>query len=133
MSFCNVLFYPDKRRLRLDMLSVHLIRNINGSTIISYHPKMIFPTTTAAFFHQRIRLAGRLGSTDATINTEDQFSLFTGHSVYWQNIFQKSSDPTFVLLIFIWHAIYAWGEALERLYEHICHLVWFPPCILLSR
>ena len=127
MSFCNILFYPltDKRHLRLDMLSVHLIRNITGSTIISYHPKMKFPTTTAVFFHQHIQLAGGLIATNAIINTDDQFSLSTGHSVYWQNIFQKSSNPTFVLLIFIWHAIYAWGEALERLYEHICHLVWF--------
>ena len=38
-------------------------------------------------------------------------------------MFQKSRDPTFVLLTFIWHAMYAWDEALEHLYEHICTLV----------
>jgi len=47
----------------------------------------------------------------------------TGQSVYWQSIFQKTPDPTFVLLAFIWHAMYAWDEALESLYAHICTLV----------
>jgi len=42
--------------------------------------------------------------------------------VYWQSMFQKSQDPTLVLLTFIWHAMYAWDEALENLYEHICSL-----------
>jgi len=42
--------------------------------------------------------------------------------VYWQSMFQKSRDPTLVLLTFIWHAMYAWDEALENLYEHICSL-----------
>jgi len=37
-------------------------------------------------------------------------------------MFQKSSDPTFVLLTFLWHAMYAWDEALENLYTHICTL-----------
>ena len=46
-----------------------------------------------------------------------------GQSVYWQHMFQKSPDPTFVFLTFIWHALYAWDEALENLYEHICYLV----------
>ncbi len=31
--------------------------------------------------------------------------------------------PTFLLLIFVWHAMYAWDEALQHLYEHICVLV----------
>jgi hypothetical protein len=58
-----------------------------------------------------------------------EFILYTlpevgpGQSVYWQKIFQDSPDPTFVLLAFIWHAMYAWDEALEDLYAHICHLV----------
>ena len=47
----------------------------------------------------------------------------TGQSVYWQNIFQKSPDPTFIFLTFIWHALYAWDEALENLYDHICYMV----------
>jgi hypothetical protein len=38
-------------------------------------------------------------------------------------MFQKSQDPTLVLLTFIWHTMYAWDEALENLYEHICSLV----------
>jgi len=86
----------------LDLLSVHLVRNINGSTIISYHPTLNIPSTTAQFLHERIRFAGR--------------------SVYWQSMFQKSQDPTLVLLTFIWHTMYAWDEALEDLFEHICSL-----------
>ena len=38
-------------------------------------------------------------------------------------MFQKSQDPTLVLLTFIWNAIYAWDEALENLYDHIGSLV----------
>ena len=53
-------------------------------------------------------------------------STLIGQSVYWQHIFQLSPDPTFLLLIFIWHAIYAWDEALENLYSHICFLVGLP-------
>ncbi|KAF8157287.1 hypothetical protein BJ912DRAFT_1035868 [Pholiota molesta] len=94
--------YSNGRLLVLDLLAVHLIRNKNGSTIISFHPSLNLPTTTAPFLHERIR--------------------FAGQSVYWQSIFQNSPDPTFVLLTFIWHAMYAWDEALENLYDHICSL-----------
>ncbi|KAJ3779004.1 hypothetical protein FB446DRAFT_711796 [Lentinula raphanica] len=87
--------------LALDLLSVHLIRRNDGlgSTIISYHDRDE-NATSAPYLHERIR--------------------FAGQSVYWQSIFQKSPDPTFVLLTFIWHAMYAWDEALEKLYGHIC-------------
>jgi len=88
--------------LVLDLLSVHLIRNINGSTIISYYPSQNLPTAKAKFLHMRIRLVGQ--------------------SVYWKSILQKTQDPTFVLLAFMWHAMYSWDEALENLYEHICVL-----------
>lgn len=92
-----------RRTLVLDLLSVHLIRNVEGSTIISYHPSIKnHPTTEASYLHDRIR--------------------FAGQSVYWQIIFQKCPDPTFVLLTFVWHALYAWDEALQHLYNHICWL-----------
>ncbi|TFK31449.1 hypothetical protein BDQ12DRAFT_694125 [Crucibulum laeve] len=94
--------YSNNRLLVLDLLSVHLIRSNEGSTIISYHPSLNIPTTTAHYLHERIQ--------------------FAGQSVYWQSIFQQSPDPTFVLLTFLWHAMYAWDEALEHLYEHICSL-----------
>ncbi|KAG6829922.1 hypothetical protein H0H92_002945 [Tricholoma furcatifolium] len=63
---------------------------------------MDHPVTTASWLRDRIRYAGQ--------------------SVYWQTIFQNSPDPTFVLLTFVWHALYAWDEALEHLYNHICWL-----------
>lgn len=46
------------RILVLDILSVYLIRNKNGSTIISFHPSLNLPTTTASFLHERICIAG---------------------------------------------------------------------------
>lgn len=42
----------------LDLLSVHLIRNTEGSTMISYHPSLPLPTTTAKSLHRRIQLTG---------------------------------------------------------------------------
>ena len=111
----------DNRLLVLDLLSIHLIRNIHGSTIISFHPNLNLPTTTAQFLHERIRFAGKLISQLCCCSAES-FEI-SGHSVYWQSIFQKSPDPTFILLTFVWHAMYAWDEALEDIYEHICSLV----------
>lgn len=35
----------------------------------------------------------------------------------------KAKDPTFLLLIFIWQAAYAWDEALQQLNEYIVQLV----------
>jgi hypothetical protein len=117
----------------LDLLSVHLVRNINGSTIISYHPTLNIPATTAPFLHERIRFAG---ASKLIINFHSLIHS-PGQSVYWQSMFQKSQDPTLVLLTFIWHTMYAWDEALENLYEHICSLVsrvlWLMECILTCR
>ncbi|KAK7441983.1 hypothetical protein VKT23_016261 [Stygiomarasmius scandens] len=87
--------------LVIDLLSVHLIRNTEGNTLISYH-HTDKEATSAPYLHERIR--------------------FAGQSVYWQSIFQKYSDPTFLLLCFIWHAMYAWDESLEKLYSYICYL-----------
>ncbi|KJA16341.1 hypothetical protein HYPSUDRAFT_147866, partial [Hypholoma sublateritium FD-334 SS-4] len=94
--------YSNARLLVLDLLAIHFVRNKNGSTIISFHPSKSMPTTTATFLKDRIRAVGQ--------------------SVHWQSIFQRSSDPTFILLPYIWHAMYAWDEALEHLYDHICAL-----------
>ncbi|KAJ7291167.1 hypothetical protein C8J57DRAFT_1043706 [Mycena rebaudengoi] len=93
-----LFLYSSNHYLILDLLSVHLIRSTDGNTIISYHNND-HDTTSAQYLHERIRFAG---------------------NVYWQSIFQKSPDPTFVLLTFIWHAMYAWDESLELLYSHIC-------------
>ncbi|PBK90741.1 hypothetical protein ARMGADRAFT_1082467 [Armillaria gallica] len=88
--------------LVLDLLAVHLIRNVEGNTLISYHSNSDREATSAPYLQERMHYAGQ--------------------SVYWQNIFQRSPDPTFVLLIFIWVAICAWDEALEALYARICWL-----------
>ena len=41
-----------------DLLSIHLVRNVHGNTIISYHANMDLPTTKADYLHERIRFAG---------------------------------------------------------------------------
>lgn len=46
-----------------------------------------------------------------------------GGSVYWQKIFDKSQDPTFVFLAILWYALYAWDESFELLYSHVSELV----------
>lgn len=94
---------PNKVLVR-DLLSVHLIRNDTRSIIISYHGGKSGDQlyTNAAYLHGRIRYAGK--------------------SVYWQKMLKVNKDPTLVLLVFVWHAIYAWDEALGDLYVHICEL-----------
>lgn len=80
-----------------------MIRDISGSTLITYHPALEWKATTAANLHTRVYLAGQ--------------------SVYWQKIFHRSSDPTFMFLATLWYCLYAWDEAFETLWEHICLLV----------
>ncbi|KAF8623759.1 hypothetical protein AX15_006201 [Amanita polypyramis BW_CC] len=92
----------NKKELVQDLLSVHLVRNIAGSTIISFHTNIGRYSTEAKYLHERIR--------------------FAGQSVYWQKMLERTDDPTFLMLIFVWHAMYAWDEALQDLYQHICHL-----------
>ncbi|KAF8523160.1 hypothetical protein BU17DRAFT_20807, partial [Hysterangium stoloniferum] len=92
----------NKRLLITDFLAIHMFRAQQNSTIITYHPPSEWCATTAEKLHTRISLAGQ--------------------SVYWQKIFEKSPDPTLVLLSTLWYALYAWDEALETLWEYICRL-----------
>jgi len=85
----------------LDLLAIHMVRDIKGSTIISYH-HAIEGSISAEELFTRLKLVGR--------------------SVYWQIVVRKSKDPTFVFLAILWSALYAWDEALEALYEHFCWL-----------
>lgn len=78
-------------------------RSKTNSTIISYHAGPEYRVTTARDLHRRLSAAGR--------------------SVYWNNIFAHNDDPTFVFLVLLWYALYAWDETLEALYAHICSLV----------
>jgi hypothetical protein len=87
----------------LDEMAIHMVRLQTNSTIISYHAKADWYTTTAKELHKLLRLAGQ--------------------SVYWRKILQQTSDPTFVLLTILWHAIYSWDEALSSLYTHVQSLV----------
>ncbi|KAF4613938.1 hypothetical protein D9613_007713 [Agrocybe pediades] len=97
-----LILRSNDRILLLDLLAFHMIRRKDSSTIISYHPTPEWQSTTARYLHSRVRYAGE--------------------SVYWQSNFRQSEDPTFVLLCMLWYALYAWDEALENLYVHICWL-----------
>ncbi|KAL0946131.1 hypothetical protein HGRIS_012396 [Hohenbuehelia grisea] len=149
--------------LLLDLLAVHMVRQADSSTIISYHPTRTSavpassPTAQPLSSQQpRVSTTHTRGRHTTTIETPPTFVeqmstlqhlsagpsrrgsrntdagttaarlhqrvRFAGQSVYWQNIFTKSRDPTFVLLTFLWHALYAWDEALEVLYSHVCYL-----------
>ncbi|KAG1752049.1 hypothetical protein EDB19DRAFT_1845541 [Suillus lakei] len=88
--------------LLIDLLAVHMIREKNSSTIITYHPALR-GRTTAERLHQVMERAGG--------------------SVYWNKIFEASKDPTFFFLAILWYALYAWDEAFEVLYKRIKDLV----------
>jgi len=45
--------------LVLDLLSVHLVRDISGNTMIYYHLSLPLPTTTAKDLHRRVLLPGK--------------------------------------------------------------------------
>jgi hypothetical protein len=85
----------------LHLVSIHMVRAVESSTIISCHPK--FRRATADQLHSLINRTGR--------------------SVYWSKIFEKSKDPTCLFLCFLWYAMYAWDEVFEVLFAHINSLV----------
>ncbi|KAJ7243019.1 hypothetical protein C8J57DRAFT_1726174 [Mycena rebaudengoi] len=89
-----------------DILALHLIRHPDPaqSMLLSYHPPHTHRTTSAGVLRSRLLAAGR--------------------SVYWNKIFASTiaTDPTFVLLALLWYPLYAFDEALETLYVHICWL-----------
>ncbi|KAF9485235.1 hypothetical protein BDN70DRAFT_871644 [Pholiota conissans] len=97
-----VVLRSNDRILLLDLLAFHMVRDKNGSTIISYHPTQEWKSTSAIYLRTRVGHAGT--------------------SVYWQSLLQRSDDPTMILLCMLWYAMYAWDEALENLYVHICWL-----------
>ncbi|KAF6752905.1 hypothetical protein DFP72DRAFT_903974 [Ephemerocybe angulata] len=86
--------------LKADFVSLHMVRSLRSSTVISCHDKR--ETTKAETMHERF--------------------LLTGKSVYWSSIFEKTQDATFLLLSILWYVMYAWDEVFEALYKHICFL-----------
>ncbi|OAX34434.1 hypothetical protein K503DRAFT_774540 [Rhizopogon vinicolor AM-OR11-026] len=88
--------------LFIDLLAIHMVRDVETSTIISYHPESTWCRTSAKRLHQLM--------------------LLVGGSVYWQIIFSKTKDPTFLFLAILWYALYAWDESFELLYNHVSGL-----------
>ncbi|KAG1814731.1 uncharacterized protein BJ212DRAFT_1481921 [Suillus subaureus] len=88
--------------LFIDLLAIHMVRGVKTSTIISYHPESTWCRTSAKRLHSLMQLVGG--------------------SVYWQKIFDKSKDPTFLFLAILWYALYAWDESFELLYKHLSEL-----------
>ena len=96
-------YFLDGNMLFIDLLAIHMIRNVKTSTIISYHPESTWCQTSAKHLNKLM--------------------LLVGGSVYWQNIFTKTKDPTFLFLTILWYALYAWDESFELLYNHVNILV----------
>ncbi|KAG2357381.1 hypothetical protein BDR07DRAFT_1490773 [Suillus spraguei] len=88
----------DGNMLFIDLLAIHMVRGVKTSTVISYHPDSTWCRTSAKRLHFLMRLVGE--------------------SVYWQKIFHKSKDPTFLFLAILWYPLYAWDESLELLHNH---------------
>jgi Mg2+ and Co2+ transporter CorA len=82
-----------------DLLAIHMVRSREENIIISYHHHSKLQKTTAKRLQSLVQR--------------------TGDSVYWQKIYEKSKDATFVFLAILWYALYAWDEALEVLYAHL--------------
>ncbi|KAG1726218.1 hypothetical protein EDB19DRAFT_1945200 [Suillus lakei] len=92
---------PAEKYLLEDLLALHTIGSSDpsGSTIISYHPSAQWNRTTAERLKNLVQKVGE--------------------SVYWQKIFERSKDPSLVLLAILWYALYAWDESLDHLYTHM--------------
>lgn len=88
-----------------DLLSIHMYRTSTTSTIISCHPNSEFKRNTAKRLQSLVQRAG--------------------DSVYWSKLFARSQDPTFIFLVILWYALYAWEEAFEVLHRHINALVGY--------
>ncbi|KZV85187.1 hypothetical protein EXIGLDRAFT_726355 [Exidia glandulosa HHB12029] len=88
------------KTLLLDQLAVHLVRDPELPTLITLHPKSDFWLTTSA---------------------EDMCTrvLMAGKGVYWGRIWRDTNDPTFMLLVLMWHALYAWDESMDALFDSI--------------
>jgi hypothetical protein len=89
-----------------DLLAVHMVRAPTNSTLITIHPPRETRGTDAGTLHARL--------------------YYTGASAHWSKLYAQVTDPTFVIVTTLWHAFYAWDQALDILYEHIrslvCHL-----------
>jgi hypothetical protein len=88
-----------------------MVRKLKSSTIISFHPEGL-RSTAAKHLQSRI--------------------LDAGNSVYWKDILEHTKDPTFILLIYLWYALYAWDQALEDLYKYISEMVSIEPSLMRS-
>ncbi|TFK23317.1 hypothetical protein FA15DRAFT_468962 [Coprinopsis marcescibilis] len=107
MSVDHPLILTSNNHLLLpDLVSVHLDQSHGTNTVISYHPSVKFPTTTAKEMNARFNLAGEMCNN------------------YWKRNLHLSSDasPVVPLLLFFWYAVYSWDEAAQSLDEHLLNL-----------
>lgn len=98
--------FLDGHLLFIDLLAIHMVRGVKTSTIISYHPESTWCRTSMKHLNSLMQLIGG--------------------SVYWQQIFDKSHDPTFLFLAILWYVLYAWDESFELLYNRVSELVCNP-------
>ena len=76
-----------------DLLTLHMVCSPKSSTLITYHP----PSETRGMtLHAHI--------------------CYAGASVYWSKLYAQAADPTFVVVVMLWYALYAWDQSLKTLY-----------------
>ncbi|KAL0950708.1 hypothetical protein HGRIS_007484 [Hohenbuehelia grisea] len=95
-----------KQLLFVDLLAIHMIRQPGGGVIISNHVASDLCHTSAGTLCSKMHAAGR--------------------GIIWQNVLKYSRDPTVLVLLMFWHALFSWDTALDALYEHFVCLV--TPC-----
>ncbi|KIJ05218.1 hypothetical protein PAXINDRAFT_182971 [Paxillus involutus ATCC 200175] len=95
----NPIYVPSHHVLLKDLLAIHMVRTSTSNTIVSYHP----PVERSKDSAERLQL----------------LVLKTGDSPCWSEIFKKSNDPTFLVLVMFWYVLYGWDETFEVLGPHI--------------
>ncbi|KIJ14541.1 hypothetical protein PAXINDRAFT_12642 [Paxillus involutus ATCC 200175] len=103
-DFRTLLYLRSTHHVLLkDLLAIHMVRTSTSNTIVSYHP----PVERSKDSAERLQL----------------LVLKTGDSPCWSEIFKKSNDPTFLVLVMFWYVLYGWDETFEVLGPHIDWLV----------
>jgi len=105
----NIHQYEGNLTTSFDLLSfyMNITPDAKNNTIVCFHPAHNWRRVYEDNIQQRIEECCEGGPYRETL--------------------EKQSHPVFVLLLFFWHLIYAWDQALDSLYPHINKLVSIYP------
>ena len=92
--------------LQVDLLSLYLIRSVDGNILLSYHHSDTPRGTAPSWLQKRIYIGCQ--------------------SPHWRQAFADSEDPALVLLLLMWCALSSWGQAIDVLWKNLLKLVSGP-------